>query len=129
MIPEKFRSESEAAGTNPLDAWSALQDQALNRLEEEARSGPGWVTLSSALVVAKDIFGEYGEDVVKKEALTTLTYGSGKRLWDIRFFNEDGTEIPPEIAFSEMRAHLGSLADESWEFGKTIIRWVLEDTA
>jgi len=128
MFPEQFAVECEARGENPIDAWFALQDDALSRLLQVAESREdGTVGYSDALPIAEALAGHLGdEEEVKKLAMGTLTYGVGKQFWDIRFFYKDGTEVSIDEVRDQTRWH-NEHPDEKWTWGsETTVAWVLK---
>jgi len=131
MIPKQFIEECEARGGRPWEEWHALGDTALERLVAVARSCEDQtVSFPDSQAIAEDLVGDYGEGVVAKLAHQTLTYGLGKQVLDMRFFAEDGSEIPQDTAFAEMRRHMESDPEGTWEFGaSTYVKWVLLDHA
>lgn len=129
MIPEQFIEECKARGGRPWDEWHAMEDDALNRLVDLAKSREDQsVTLTDSRAMAEEMFGQYGEETIASMSIKLTTYGIGCQVWDMRFFTEDGSRIPDDEAWAEVRRNLEENPDmeDDWEFGRTtIIRWVL----
>jgi len=129
MIPEQFIEECKARGGRPWDEWNALMDEGLHRLVDLAKTREErFVTLEDSRTLAEEMFGQYGEEIVTPMSIKLTTYGIGCQVWDMQYFREDGSRIPDDEAWAEVRRNLEENPDmeDDWEFGRTtIIRWVL----
>lgn len=123
MIPENFMRDCE----DRFPKWWALQDQALEKILHLAQqSADKRVSWSDSMGIAQEMFGEYGEDTVKSEAMKTLSRGIGKGYWSMKFTYADGTPIPDDEAWTEVRRVLNQPPGTEWAWGKkTLVFWAL----
>ena len=126
--PQAIKDAAREAGQASFDYWDRYLLRIIDALVEIASSRENKaVTLVDATGVAEEMVGHLGDEAVEGSAITALTYGGGKRVWDMHFYYEDGTEIPSEEAWAKVREH-AETEEETWEWGRqTIVRWVLTD--
>ena len=127
MIPPKFIEECEARGGTPWDEWLQIETQALEELLRLAQSrDEKRVSMADSQEIAERVYAPYGDEVVKSKIIGILTYGIGKGYWSMKFFQEDGTPIPDDEAWAQVRQNIQAPEGTPWEWGKkTKVFWVL----